>query len=137
MNYEVIKIRSVAHPDPRYGSLAFFEGEHDIPFSVKRIYFIYEAETDVHRGFHAHKLNYQLLFCPYGKIDVILDDGNEKAFVMLDEPTKGLILKPGLWCEMVWKETGSILCVAASENYDPDDYIRNYEDFLTFVKSKS
>lgn len=133
MNYEIMKIRSAVSPDSRYGGLSFVEGERDIPFAIKRIYCIYETEKGLHRGFHAHKLNYQLLFCPYGKIDIIIDDGMEKETVTLNRPDKGLILTPGLWREMIWRETGSVLCVAASEYYDPKEYIRNYDEFLTYA----
>lgn len=134
MDYEEIKIRTVENPDPAYGGLSFVEAERDIPFDIKRMYFIYETEQGIHRGFHAHKLNWQLLFCPYGKIEIILDDGTERQSVLLDEPSKGLILHPGLWREMIWRQTGSVLCVAASEYYDPDEYIRSYEDFLAYKR---
>ena len=85
---------------------------------------------------HAHKLNCQLLFCPHGVIDINLDDGEEKTTVTLDEPGKGLLLMPGLWREMVWKESGSVLCVLASEYYDEEEYIRSYEDFVAYQKTK-
>ena len=135
MNYKVIELKSAAHPDSKYGCLAFFEGEKDIPFAIKRIFFIYKVESGKHRGFHAHKSDYQLLFCPYGKINVIVDDGSEKTVVALDKPTKGLVLAPEIWREMIWEETDSVLCVADSENYDPNEYIRDYDEFLEYIKN--
>ncbi len=135
MDYKEIRIRTVKDPDPVYGGLGIIESGRDIPFDIKRIYFIFKAEEGIHRGLHAHKENRQLLFCPYGKIEIVLDDGAERQSVLLDEPSKGLILYPGLWREMIWRQTGSVLCVAASEYYDPDDYIRSYEDFKTYKKS--
>lgn len=137
MKYDVMKIKSTHYDDPKSGGLSFFESERDIPFAVRRIYWIYEAEKGTHRGFHAHTLNWQILFCPYGSIDIILDDGKEKETVTLDEPSKGLILHPGLWREMIWNKTDSVLCVAASEYYDPDEYIRDYDAFLEFVNKKN
>ena len=137
MDYELINIKTAMNPDSAYGGLSVVEGERDIPFAIKRVYYIYETEQGVHRGFHAHKRNWQLLVCPYGKIDIVLDDGTERQTVTLDDPSKGLILSPAVWHEMIWRQAKSILFVAASVYYDPDEYIRNYDDFLEFVKNNS
>ena len=134
-NYRVLEIKRIDHKDPKYGALMFLEGERDIPFPIRRVYWITETDADMFRGFHAHKLNCQLLYCPYGKIDIILDDGKEKTTITLDRPEKGLLLMPGLWREMVWRESGSILCVLASEYYDESEYIRNYDEFLAYSKN--
>lgn len=131
-NYRVIDVTTIENEDPKYGALSFLEGKRDIPFPIRRVYWITETEADLHRGFHAHKLNCQLLYCPYGKIDIILDDGEKKTTVTLDKPGKGLILMPGLWREMVWRQSGSVLCVLASEYYDADEYIRNYDEFIQY-----
>jgi len=131
-NYRVIEIKTIPNEDPKYGSLSFLEGKRDIPFPIRRVYWITETEAELHRGFHAHKLNCQLLYCPYGVIDIILDDGEQKTTVSLDRPGKGLILMPGLWREMVWKQSGSVLCVLASEYYDAQEYIRNYDEFISY-----
>lgn len=131
-NYRVIDVTTIQNEDPKYGALSFLEGKRDIPFPIRRVYWITETEADLHRGFHAHKLNCQLLYCPYGKIDIILDDGLQKTTVTLDEPGKGLILMPGLWREMVWQQSGSVLCVLASEYYDAKEYIRNYDEFIAY-----
>ncbi len=133
-NYRVIDVKTIKNEDPKYGALSFLESKRDIPFPIRRVYWITETEADLHRGFHAHKLNCQLLYCPYGKIDIILDDGKEKNVVTLDEPGKGLILMPGLWREMVWRKSGSVLCVLASEYYDSEEYIRNYDEFVAYSK---
>lgn len=137
MKYQVFDLHTVMDPRPGYGGLSFVEAERDVPFPFRRLYYIYETDKGVHRGFHAHTLNWQLLFCPHGSIDLILDDGTEKETVTLDRPSKALVLSPGLWREMVWNEPGSILCVAASEYYDPEEYIRDYDRFLDFVKGKA
>ncbi len=133
-NYRVIDVKTIQNEDSKYGALSFLEGKRDIPFPIRRVYWITETEADLHRGFHAHKLNCQLLYCPYGEIDIILDDGEKKTTVTLDKPDKGLMLMPGLWREMVWKKTGSVLCVLASEYYDAQEYIRNYDDFINYSK---
>ena len=131
--YKIIELKTVANKDPKYGALSFLEGKRDIPFPIRRVYWITETEANLHRGFHAHKQNCQLLFCPHGKIDIILDDGSdEKKTVTLDGPGKGLLLMPGLWREMVWQESGSVLCVLASEYYDEKEYIRNYDEFIAY-----
>ena len=75
------------------------------------------------------------MYCPYGVIDIILDDGEKKTTITLDKPGKGLILMPGLWREMVWQKSGSVLCVLASEYYDAQEYIRNYDDFIAYSKN--
>lgn len=136
MNYELITLNTVMNDNPKYGGLSFVESEKDIPFAIKRVYCIYQTEEGLHRGFHAHKLNWQLLFCPYGNIEIILDDGKEKNVITLNQPSKGLILHPGLWREIIWKQDNSVLCVAASEYYDPKEYIRDYDEFLDFVVKK-
>ena len=130
--YRVIDVKTIHNEDPKYGSLSFLEGKRDIPFPIRRVYWITETEANLHRGFHAHKLNCQLLFCPHGKIDIILDDGKEKTTVTLEGAGKGLLLMPGMWREMVWQETGSVLCVLASEYYDPEEYIRDYDEFIAY-----
>ena len=133
-NYRVLEVKRIDHKDPKYGSLMFLEGERDIPFPIRRVYWITDTEAELERGYHAHKRNCQLLYCVFGKIDIILDDGKEKTTVSLDRPEKGLILMPGLWREMVWREKGSILCVLASEYYDENEYIRNYDEFLAYSR---
>lgn len=137
MDYKVLNLKSIHYEDPKAGGLSFFESERDIPFQIRRFYWIYEAEKGTHRGFHAHTLNWQMLFCPSGSINMILDDGTNRETVTLDSPSKGLLLTPGLWREMIWNQSGSVLCVAASEYYDPDEYIRDYEQFLEYVRNKN
>lgn len=134
-NYRIIDIKTIRNKDSRYGELSFLEGKRDLPFPIRRVYWITETEAELHRGFHAHKLNCQLLFCPYGAIDLVLDDGEQRTTVTLDKPGKGLLLMPGLWREMVWQQSGSVLCVLASEYYDADEYIRNYDEFVEYNKN--
>lgn len=134
MEYNIINIKTMFDKDFKYGGLSVVEGEKDIPFAIKRIYCVHSTEQGLHRGYHAHKKNWQLLFCPYGKIDIIIDNGSEKETITLDNPSIGLILHPGLWREMIWKQDNAVLCVAASEYYNASEYIRDYDEFLRFAK---
>ena len=131
MNYTVIDIKTI--PTEGAGQLSFFESTRDIPFEVKRLYYISGVPEGKVRGFHAHKKLQQLLFCPYGKIEIILDDGKTRESVILDKPGKGLLLNGGLWREMLWQKTDSVLCVAVSDFYTEDDYIRDYDAFLQYA----
>lgn len=120
--------------DSNFGYLSFFESGNDIPFEIKRIYYTYKVPINTKRGMHAHKKLQQVLWCPYGKIEVILDDGEIRETYLLDSPEKGLLVGDGIWREMIWKKEGSVLCVAASDYYNEDDYIRDYDEFLEYVK---
>lgn len=132
MDYQMINIKTVS--TETLGSLSFFEATRDIPFAVRRIYYIYDAPKGTQRGGHAHRNLHQILFCPYGSIEIVLDDANSRESVMLDDPGKGLLIGPGLWREMIWHTDHAVLCVAASEFYDEHDYIRDYQDFLAYKK---
>lgn len=117
------------------GTLSVFEAERDVPFAIKRIYYIHGAPKGVQRGGHAHKALRQVLWCPYGSILIRLDDGREKTEVLLNDPAKGLIVEHFMWREMIWQQDDSVLCVAADSYYDADDYIRDYDAFLAAVAS--
>ena len=133
MIIQTISIKSVTAAG--MGTLSVFEAERDVPFAVKRIYYIHGAPEGVQRGGHALKQLRQLLWCPYGSILIRLDDGHEKAEVLLNDPAKGLIVEHNMWREMLWQKTDSVLCVAADSYYDADDYIRDYEEFRRAVQA--
>lgn len=116
------------------GYLSFFESNKDIPFEINRIYFTHSVPTDTKRGMHAHKTLKQLLWCPYGEVEVILDDGKEKITYFLDSPDQGLLIIKGYWRDIFFRKECSVLCVAASDYYDEEDYIRDYQEFLQYVK---
>ena len=135
MNYQLIDIRSIRHPTK--GAISFFEGSRDIPFEIRRIYYIYDADANVERGGHAHKNLERFLFCPYGHIEIVLDDGiHEKETVVLKDPVVGLYIPKAIWIDIKWLKKDSVLCVAASDYYDESEYIRNYDDFLKHVNNK-
>ena len=130
LDYKIFTFQ--VRPTEDFGSLAFFEGTRDIPFEIKRIYYIFNVPEKAQRGGHAHRSLTQVLFCPYGSIEIILDDSVNKESIMLDDPSKALLVNPGLWRDMIWHKDNSVLCVAASEFYDEKDYIRDYEEFIRF-----
>ncbi len=127
MIIQTISIKSVTAQG--MGTLSVFEGSHDVPFDIKRIYYIHGAPKGTHRGGHAHKALRQVLWCPYGSIRIKLDDGHETSEVLLNDPAKGLIVEHNMWREMLWQKDDSVLCVAADSYYDADDYIRDYDEF--------
>lgn len=125
---ETIDIKTI--PTAEQGSLSFFEAERDIPFEIKRLYYTHGVPEGVQRGGHAHHKLDQVLFCPYGRIEVVLYDGRTHESVMLDQPNMGLIVRSMMWHDMVWHASGSVLVVAASDYYRESDYIRNHEEFI-------
>lgn len=129
-----IKLREIKSPG---GSLSFFEFGKELNFEIKRIYYIYKFSEQNRRGFHAHKNLKQVMFCPYGKIEVEFSNGKEKEKYLLDSPTKILVVEKGYWREFISLEEGSILCVGASDIYDETDYIRNYDDYLKWEEEKN
>ncbi|WP_295093557.1 GNAT family N-acetyltransferase [Ruminococcus sp.] len=128
----VIHIKTI--PTVNAGELSFFETTHDIPFDIKRMYYISKVPEGVRRGFHAHKELKQLLFCPYGRIQLILENRNGREEIELSDPSIGVIIDQPTWREMLWLQKDSVLCVAASDFYKVEDYIRDYDEFLKFIK---
>ena len=131
---KVIHIKTV--PTMNAGELSFFESEHDISFDIKRIYYISKVPEGVRRGFHAHKELKQLLFCPYGRIQLILENQNGREEIELSDPSIGVVIDQCTWREMLWLQKDSVLCVAASEYYDVEDYIRDYEEFRRYCPGR-
>ena len=106
-----------------------------IPAYVTK-YYISKVPEGIRRGFHAHKKLKQLLFCPYGKIQLILDNGKEREEITLSDPSVGVVIDRLIWREMLWLQKDSVLCVAASDFYEVEDYIRDYDEFLRLAKEK-
>ena len=130
MRTKLIEIKTLQNN----GKLSVLEEYKDIPFKIKRVYYVYDVPRETVRGYHAHKELDQVLWCPYGSIEIMLDNGKEKRNFVLNKPNQALIVNKGYWHEMTWKKEGSILCVAASDYYEEADYIRNYDEFLRFVQ---
>lgn len=117
------------------GLLSVFEAPGDLPFEIKRIYYMHHVPAGTKRGMHAHRELKQLIFCPYGEVEIMLDDGRERESVILDNPSQGLYIEPFLWREMIWRKDDSVLIVAASLPYDEEDYVRDYTTFLAIAKA--
>lgn len=112
------------------GNLTFIEGNRHIPFTIQRIFYLYDVPTAEGRGAHAHKELHQFLVCLAGSFDVVLDDGESLRTVHLNRPWKGLHIPPMIWAAEVNFDPGSICLVLASDTYKENDYIREHEDFL-------
>lgn len=123
------------HGDER-GQLIALEEYNEIPFSIKRIYYMYDTKNDVRRGYHAHKNLKQILVCVSGSCKILMDNGREKKEVLLNNPRTGLYIENNIWREMFDFTENAVLLVLASELYDENDYIRNYDDFLEFIKNE-
>ena len=132
---EVKKYTFPPHGDDR-GQLIAIEENKDIPFKVKRVYYIYDTLEGVRRGFHAHRNLEQILICVKGSCKIHLDDGYSTAEVLLDKPSEGLYISNATWREMYDFTPDAVLLVLASELYDEADYIRNYDKFIELVKNK-
>ncbi|HEY1023891.1 MAG TPA: FdtA/QdtA family cupin domain-containing protein [Sphingobacteriaceae bacterium] len=106
--------------------------ESEIPFSVKRVYYLYDVPGGEMRGGHAHRELQQLIIAASGSFDVVIDDGKIKRTITLNRPNYGLNVKPGIWRELYNFSSGSVLLVLASMIYSEEDYFRNYNDFILF-----
>lgn len=132
---QVIKYMFQPHGDDR-GQLVALEENKDIPFRIKRVYYMYETKKDVRRGFHAHKSLEQILVCIHGTCKVLLDNGYEKKVVPLEKPYEGLYVSNNMWREMYDFSEDAVLLVLASQLYEESDYIRNYDEFLESIKKE-
>lgn len=133
---KVNMIQFQTHGDYR-GELISLEENRNIPFEVKRVYFMYDTKPGVHRGFHAHKTLKQILFCPCGACTVMLDSGKEREYIRLDKPTEGIVVEAGIWREMFDFTENAVLMVLASDYYDESDYIRNYDEFIRYIQEET
>lgn len=132
---QVIKYAFQQHGDSR-GQLVALEEFKDIPFKIKRVYYMYDTVDGVHRGLHAHKSLEQILICIHGSCKVLMDNGEEKKIISLEKPYEGLYIANDIWREMFDFSSDAVLLVLASEKYDETDYIRNYDEFIEFVNLK-
>ena len=120
--------------DPR-GNLSFVEGARHIPFSIKRVYYIYDVPGGETRGGHAHKTCSSVLIALSGSLDVRLTDGENEVTITLNRANKGVLKPPGLWRTMHNFTTGTVVLALASHLYEEEDYIRDYDEFLEYVKT--
>lgn len=116
------------------GNLTYVYNNIHLPFDVKRVFYSYDIPGGESRGAHAHKLCHQFLIAASGSFEVALDDGVNKRTVLLNRPFYGLHVPPGIWAAEQGFSSGSICLVLASEGYIEEDYIRDYKDYMNYVK---
>lgn len=119
------------------GSLIALEENYNAPFEIKRVYYIFDTKKDVSRGFHAHINLKQIAIAVKGSCKFILDDGEQKEQIILDNPKKGLYIEGLIWREIKDFSRDCVLVVLASEYYDESDYVRDYNDFIKRIKNET
>lgn len=117
----------------REGHITFIQNNQEVPFVIKRVFYLYDIPGGESRGAHAHKSCHQLLIAASGAFEVLLDDGKIRRQVMLNRPNMGLHIPPGLWASEINFSSGAVCLVLASHLYDENDYIRNYQSYLQYV----
>ncbi|MBR2562488.1 MAG: FdtA/QdtA family cupin domain-containing protein [Eubacterium sp.] len=132
---EIRKYTFEEHGDER-GELVAIEENRDIPFTIRRVYYMYDTDTAFTRGKHAHRNLEQILLCIHGSCKVTLDDGKERVTVEMNKPNEGLYISGCMWREMSDFSGDAVLMVLASELYDEADYIRDYDEFLACVNEQ-
>lgn len=133
MEIKLIPLQS--HGDER-GSLVALEDTKNIPFIIRRVYYMFDTKDGITRGYHAHYNLKQVAIAVKGSCKFILDDGEERKEVLLDRPTEGLLIDSIIWREITDFSTDCVLMVLASNYYDESDYIRNYAEFLQVKKNE-
>ena len=129
--YDCTLIELDRHHSDRKGDISVVQNWETVPFNVKRVYYLYDVPGGESRGAHAHKNLYQLIVAASGSFSVTLDDGNMKRTYLLNRPYQGLLVVPGIWRTLDDFSSGSVCLVLASHEYDKEDYIRDYEEFIT------
>ena len=134
MNYKILDF--TVHTDKEKkdaGNLVALEKGDNFPFEIKRVYYIWGSSYNTVRGFHAHKNLEQVIVCLSGSCEFTLDDGKEKQNVLLNKPTQGLYISNDIWREFTHFSEDCILMVIASEHYTESDYVRDYQEYLSFM----
>ena len=126
-NYKLVDFKTLG--DER-GSLIAIEEGYNAPFDIKRVYYIFDTQQNVERGFHAHINLKQMAIAVKGSCTFVIDNGQKREEVKLDNPNKGLLIEGLIWREMKEFSLDCVLVVLASEHYDESDYIREYNEFL-------
>lgn len=120
----------------RNGHITAINNGFEIPFDVKRVFYLYDIPGGESRGAHAHKDCHQFLIAASGSFEVLMDDGRVQRQVLLNRPSMGLHIPPGIWAQEINFSSGSICLVLASHEYNENDYIRDYETFKKFCSDK-
>jgi hypothetical protein len=117
----------------RSGNITPVHNNIDIPFAVKRVFYLYDIPGGESRGAHAHKKCHQFLIAASGSFEVFLDDGRTKKIIQLNRPNLGLYIPAGIWASEINFSSGSICLVLASDKYSASDYLRNYDEYLNYI----
>ena len=134
MNASLFQLKKIT--DPR-GNLTVAEQQSDVPFDVKRVYWVYDVPGGESRGGHAHRHCREMIVAVSGSFDVTLDDGSVKQTYHLNHPWQGLLVDTGIWRTLNDFSSGAVCLVLASELFEENDYIRDYEQFLKETLNKS
>ena len=129
LDCDVIKLPRIHN---RAGNITPIENYNEIPFAIKRVYYLYDIPGGEERGGHAHKKLEQMIIAASGSFDLALDDGKEKKIFNLNRPYTGLHIYPGMWRDISNFSSGAICLVLASELYEEEDYIRDYDEYLEY-----
>jgi len=130
-NCSIIELPKIKN---RAGNISPIQGSTDIPFEIKRVFYLYDIPGGEDRGAHAHKECHQLLIAASGSFEVVLDDGNNKRIISLNRPYYGLHIPPGIWAAEMGFSSGAICLVLTSHQYDKNDYIREYQNYLKYIE---
>lgn len=130
--YDCSVIELNKHHSDRKGNLTVVQNGLTVPFDVKRVYYLYDVPGGESRGSHAHRELSQLIVAASGSFRVVLDDGSVKRSFILNRPYQGLLVKPGIWRDLDDFSSGAVCMVLASEVYQPEDYIRDYDEFINY-----
>lgn len=130
-----IKLIQLNKKGDHRGALVVVEQFNDVPIEIKRVYYMFDTEEGVRRGFHAHKNLTQIAIPLKGSCKFLLDDGKTIEHIELDSPSVGLVIEPMVWHEMYDYSSDCVLMVLADDYYDENDYIRDYNTFLQEVSN--
>lgn len=134
MKVSKAKVIDITKIKDRRGNLTVVENMKDVPFNIKRTYWVYDVPAGEYRGGHAHKECLEFIIAAGGSFNVTLDDGTERRTFHLNHPYQGLLVETGVWRTLDDFSSGAVCLVLASELYDESDYIREYDDFLKYVE---
>lgn len=123
---------SVIEPN---GTLVVAEALRHVPFPIVRIFAVTAVEAGKQRGHHAHRALTQLLICVSGRIEVTVDDGQDRKVIVLDHLAQALLVPPGIWAEQTYGDSDTVLLVLCDQPYDESDYIRDYDEFLAYRRA--